>query len=168
MEKNYNKSEIHSDMCQTIGDDVISLRTVGTLYDRFSSGNTDVVEMKRVGRPIDQKLRVLVELELKTDKFLSGRAIGRQLSCDDKTVTSILRNELKMRKINSKWIPHQLTLEQKKTRVLLSRSLLQTLSSLSDDDVLITLDETWIPWSNNFKFMWCVNGENLLSVLRKR
>ena len=165
--KGLSNTSIAEEMINTIGDEALSLRTIGTWVKRFESGDFSVVDKIRSGRPEDNKLKSLVEIEITNDRHLSAREIARRLSCSPTTVTNILRIDLEMRKVNSKWIPHSLNSMQRESRVKLSQEILEILNTLEDTDIVVTLDETWIPWDNNYKFMWLFGGEKPPECVKK-
>ena len=59
-------------------------------------------------------------------------------------VHGILKKQLKVRKINARWIPYLLTDEQKKTRVTSAKTLLKMYQKYSKNafDKIVTGDET--------------------------
>ena len=65
------------------------------------------------------------------------------------TVSRIIHDELKLKKLCARWIPHELTEQNKKQRVRICRDNLDKLKSgqwrLCD---IVTGDETWIHQRN--------------------
>ena len=61
-------------------------------------------------------------------------------------VQAILKEYLKVRKINARWVPHLLTDEQKKTRVTMAIKLLKMYPKYSKKafDNIVTDDETCV------------------------
>ena len=163
----YNDKEIHSVMSEKIAPEIVSLRTITTWTKRFANKEYSVEDRVRSGRPKEDKTRMMVELEIKTDKYLTCREIGRRLSIDHKTVSNILRNELKMKKINHKWIPHELTESQKQIRVVHAQNLQNHLSDSVKQNNTITLDETWVNWSNCYESVWLFENEKVPTNVKR-
>jgi len=71
-----------------------------------------------------------------------AEAVGISL---DRTF-NILKNELGFRKLLTRWVPHSLTLDQKRIRVRLSQQHLERFRKDKKDFVrrFITMDETWV------------------------
>jgi hypothetical protein len=59
---------------------------------------------------------------LEDDPFSSKKAIARELSIHPSTVKRKLTENLGMRKVSFKWIPHKLTDLQKAARVEMSQT----------------------------------------------
>ena len=60
--------------------------------------------------------------------------------------STILRHDLKMRRISARWIPHLLTKEQKLARVRIAKQLLKQFPKYNNRSLanIITGDETWV------------------------
>ena len=156
-----SKEDIYTTICNKVGPTITSLRTVGRWIDRFNSGDYSVINKQKPGRPVDVKNIAMVELEVKNDPFISSREIGRRLSICKDTVTKILRENLKMKKVNCKWIPHLLNDNQKLKRIQIATEMLKQIKeSEYDNTVILTGDETWIRWNNPHRSMWLLEGES--------
>ena len=82
----------------------------------------------------------------KRDVRYTVRDLPRLVYISLARVHGILRKHLKLRKINVRWIPHLLTDEQTRIRVLNAKKLFKMFpkySKLSLND-LVTGDETWV------------------------
>jgi hypothetical protein len=69
-----------------------------------------------------------------------------RLGVSKERVRYILHEELDMKKLCSRWVPHLLTADQKRTRMKISEQCLECLNKNKTDFVrrFITMDETWI------------------------
>jgi len=65
----------------------------------------------------------------------------------------VMIEEIGLRKINFKWIPHRLTEGNKEERVRLSHQLLSYLSTYQHSNI-ITMDETWVYFDNPPTSLW--------------
>ena len=106
--QNKDTQTITEEINSTITPQSISLRTVGTWVERFRNCEFSVCDHEKIGRPIDPKIQVNVEFEIKRDPNQSNREIGRTLGVHHQTVSKILKDDLDMRKVNYKWIPFNL------------------------------------------------------------
>jgi hypothetical protein len=80
----------------------------------FRDGRKNVTDMPRPGRPAVceedvQNLNTLVLL----DQNITVHELGNNVGLAHSTVLHILKKQLQMQKISSKWVPHYLTEQQK-------------------------------------------------------
>jgi histone-lysine N-methyltransferase SETMAR len=82
--------------------------------------------------------------------------IATILSISSTTMTKILLEDLSLRKVNFKWIPHRLSDDQKQERVRLSTELLLFLEARGRRKMtnVFTGDETCIRYDNPRSAMW--------------
>jgi len=117
-------------------------------HKTFREGREDVEDEQRIGRPstshtLDNVVKVKAVLD--SDRRLSVRLIADQVGLPKSIVHEIVTTELQMRKVWANLVPKVLTHEQKESRVLISRELLDRVRG--DPDFLeqvITGDERWI------------------------
>ena len=81
-----------------------------------------------------------------TDARFTTRHIAKCIGISVEAAHTILRRDLKMRRINSRWIPHLVTKEQKLARVRITRQLLKQFPKYNNRSFanIITGDETWV------------------------
>ncbi len=111
-------------------------------------GHEPVTDMARSGRPrtaITRGSVNRVQAELDRDRRISVRKIVENTGFSQGTVHRILRKELKVRQISSKFVPKILTTAQRQTRVDICQ---ENLNRIAADPILlykiITGDETWL------------------------
>ena len=79
------------------------------------------------------------------DRRVSIETISAQFDVSVGTVHRIIRDEMKMRKICSKFVPRVLREDQKERRCHDSREMVELINSdPADLDALVTCDESWI------------------------
>jgi hypothetical protein len=80
------------------------------------------------------------------DPRLSTRQISEQLDLNRQTVLEILSDDLSYRKVCSVWVPHNLTDQNRQSRVSIAQDILQSLNNLGEDvsRLYAVIDETWI------------------------
>ena len=81
-----------------------------------------------------------------TDPSLTKREIADTIGISDERVLYILHEELHMKKLFGKLVPHSLTIQQKLNRKQISQRNLKRFKQNQTDFVrrFITMDETWI------------------------
>jgi hypothetical protein len=90
------------------------------------------------------------------NSYLSGKRIASILSIYQTTVKYVLREDLLLRKVNFKWIPHLRDQNRKSKSVRFSTELLRLRGSKSECQLanVYTGDETWIYYNNPRSSMW--------------
>lgn len=146
-----NEDECLERLDQAFGSKHASRATVHRWYLEFKRGGTSVKDEERDGRPKTgvtiknvEKVREMV----RDDPHVSYQQIQKVLKIGAYTVSKILHDELRMKKVVCRWVPHSLTQFQKEERVRISR---QTLKMLNDGgssliSKIVTGDETYIPF----------------------
>jgi len=114
----------------------------------FSEGRESIEDEPRSGRPSTSKTNNNVEIVgalVRSDRRLTVRMIASELNLNHTTVHLILTEELTMKKLCTKFVPKNLTVEQKDNRKDVCLHLLERIQR--DRNFLknvITGDETWI------------------------
>ena len=108
--------DIHQEVCDIYGDGQMSFSTICRWVAKFQSGQQQLKDAARPGRPVTsttpknvEKIREL----LKTDARLTVRQLSRMTGLSLSRVHLILKKHLKVKKINAQWIPHLLSVDQK-------------------------------------------------------
>lgn len=139
---------IHSELLASIGDTAPSKRTVERWVERFKNENECLQDIQRFGRPITETNTVNIErvrLLVEENPRISIHFIEAETGLSYGTIGRILHHHLNLRKLSSRWVPHELTEIQKKNRVDICRKNLEYLESqkwrLCD---IVTGDESWV------------------------
>lgn len=148
------RTEILSEINQTIGDCAVSKTNVCKWVKRFENKEFDTKTGKRSGRPKKDNLIPQVEHIITSDPFVSSRAIAASLSVHKNTISRILKVDLGMKKVSLHWIPHELSDLQKRQRVEMSHEMLQVLTTVRYHSTILTGDETFLYWKNPRNSMW--------------
>ena len=116
-------------------------------YGRFRDGREDTEDDRRSGRPTecrnDNNIENISQLLLQ-NRHLSLRMLTDEVNIGKDTVRKIVVEDVRKRKICSRFLPHSLTPEQKDRRIAACRDLIATAGS--DPDFfrkIVTGDETW-------------------------
>jgi radical SAM superfamily enzyme with C-terminal helix-hairpin-helix motif len=88
--------------------------------------------------------------------YLSQKKITQTLSLHHDILKRLIKEELKLRRINVKWVSHILAASHKLERVKISRKLFGQFNKLQINDLarIITEDETWTYFGNPRSAMW--------------
>jgi len=129
------------------GDLAPEYRTVAKWAALFKAGREDLADDPRSGRPITTCTRSnieLVRLAIEGNPHATYDEIEEETSISRASVFEIIHGSLKMRKLVSRWIPHELTAKNRKERVDACRENLDKFKDgkwrLCD---VITGDESW-------------------------
>jgi DNA-binding MarR family transcriptional regulator len=119
------------------------MRAVQEWTARFRAGQITVDDESKSGRPAHTDFGDAVLAFLERQPQWSAKEIGRALCSRETTVTRVL-DELNLRYFAAKWIPHELSDEEKAVRVSISGDSLQMFSEFGPRqwDDLTTGDES--------------------------
>ena len=146
--RNLKPPEIHANLVEACGEAAFGLRNVQKWFKRFEEGSRDTNDAARSGRPISATdLDHVQEVEelLLDDRRWTCEELSEKLDISPASVFRILTKDLGMQKVAARWVPHNLTPQQKQERVRISRLLLRR--SRREDEFLeriIAIDETWV------------------------
>jgi histone-lysine N-methyltransferase SETMAR len=146
----------------------LSYETVRNWYSRFRDGYNGFDDQPRSGRPStavsDENINQTRQL-INENPFISYSAIQQSLGVGRLAVETILTQHLHVKKVASKFVPHELTKQQKESRVEFCREMLKKFKNGDSPTVwdIVTGDETWIrqrdPLSVNQRRVWCYGDE---------
>lgn len=139
---------IEKNLKKAIGRKAFSERTIYNWMKKINDGRFDMNE-QRGGDTSDYALRIervdQVRDAMEESRHWSVRSLSLHLNIPIATVHSILTTELKMTKKLGKWVPHDLTEDQKMARVLACKTNLQEYSKHPKRlKKTFSVDETWV------------------------
>ena len=100
---------------QAYGEHGLSRSQVFKWYKAFSEGRESIKDEPRSGRPTlktDNNVEIVGAL-VRSDRRITVRMIASELNLNHATVHQILTEELAMKKLCAKFVPKNLTIEQK-------------------------------------------------------
>lgn len=166
---------IHQELCQAWGEGCASYSMVADWTKRFKEGRQSFDDDERIGRPVtsttDDNIHDVYSL-ITENPHISLRYIAEETDLSYGTVSSIVHEQLNMRKICARWVPHHLTEQDKHHRVSICADNLQKFDSgqwrLCD---VMTEDETWIyhraiPSKQSSK-AWVATGKSPPTLVRR-
>ena len=156
-------NDIHRHLLNVYGDQTVDVNTVRRWVARFSSGDSDVKDMPRSGRPCTA---VTPQNEECLDQLICAnrRITTRELCMEPNIGCNALEAMVAMLeygKVCARWVPRMLTQEHKEHRMQVCQDLLNQYEAEGDSflDRIITGDETWChhykpeskrsPWSGD-------------------
>ena len=131
-------------------------------HKRFKEGRESVMDDKRYGRSKEGRTAELIgQIENFMDKYRRApiETISAQFDVSVGTVHTIIRVELKMRKICAKFIPRMLRENQRERCCHDNREMVELINSDPTVlDALLTCDESWIycydPETKRQRYQW--------------
>lgn len=155
-----------------------SHQTVYRWYREFHRGRASLADEFREGRPktvvVPANIDAVREL-IMLDRHVTYREIKASLNMSSTSVHTILHEHLAVRKLCSRWIPHNLTIPQKKARVDWCKQMLKKFHKGTSKDVykIVTGDESWIyaydPETKQQSTVWVFQDEpSPTKVVRSR
>ena len=139
---------IHQDLIMFGGDKAISYSTVLKSHKCFKNEKMDIEDEPQKCRPVskvtEENIALFRSLIEEDPHSTYDEDIQAVLPLSNRTIQTIIIHEhLRLRKLASQWVPHELTSDQKRKRVKFCEENLQRLqqegSKLGD---IITGDET--------------------------
>ena len=103
----HKAKEAANNICSTMGEDVLSIRTAQHWFNRFKNGNLELDDLPRPGRPLEVDVDHLKQL-IEQDPRLTSQCLAEKLGCSHTAVEKHL-NELDKTWRYRVWIPHQLS-----------------------------------------------------------
>ncbi len=142
---------------------------------RFKEGREDFEDDPRSGRPItahtEDNIELLRQL-IEEDPHSTYNQIEAETGLSQPVIYRILHESLKLRKIVSRWVPHEVTAANRKERVNACRENLAMFNEgkwrLCD---VVTGDESWIYWRHigrkSSLASWVAEGEPPRTVVQR-
>ena len=166
---------IYEELTQALGSDAPSDRTVRRWAQCFHEEKEDVDEDPRSGRPIsvftDENIEH-VQHVIENDPHCTYNNIIAETSLTRGAIERIIHDGLKMRKVTSRWVAHQLNDDQKQETLRICRQNFEKFRNgtwiLCD---VVTGDETWIyqrqiGWKSS-KAAWVSENEPRRTIIRR-
>ena len=144
-----SRQECFDELNSFYSDKAPSLSTVKNWYNEFKRGRHSLHDEFREGRPksvvVPENIDAVLEL-IKQDRHITYREIEASLGISMTSINKILHEHLAVKKICSRWIPHNLTNAQKKERVDWCKEMLKKYAQGASKAVynIYTGDESWI------------------------
>lgn len=142
--------------------------TIIDWYAKFKRGEMSTEDAERSGRPkeavTDENIKKVHKIIL-NDRKVKLQEIADIVKISTERVHHIVHEYLGMRKLCAKWVPRELTFDQKQQRVDDSEQCLEMIKHNKAEFLrrYVTMDETWLhhytPESNRQSAEWTARGE---------
>lgn len=145
-----------------------SKATVYRWYNEFKRGRPTLGDDERSGRPltaVTEENVLAVKNLIQDNRRITYQEIQHILKIGSGSVHEILHSHLRVRRIVSRWVPHNLTDAQKQARVEWCRDMLNKFEAGSSRRVydIVTGDESWIyqydPETKRQSTVWVFQNE---------
>ncbi|XP_015920768.1 histone-lysine N-methyltransferase SETMAR-like [Parasteatoda tepidariorum] len=135
------------------GDDSPALVTVFRWFKEFSRDRNFLQDEEHAGRPpsvvIPDNASAIRKL-LKDGNRCTYQIIQKELNIGSAAILKMIHEELQMKKVVWRWVPHNLTEHQKQEHVRISKETLKLLNDGGNRIIseIVTSDELYIPFFN--------------------
>lgn len=141
--------DIYSELNSIYGHSVVSFMTVCRWAKKFKGGLSVIKDGHRSGRPkssVTDKHVAAVKALVEEDGRYTVKYMANSVGISEGSVHEILSKKLGLKKVCARWVPHLLTKDQKKMRVMCSRKLLKDFKKFDTRTIsnMLTGDETWV------------------------
>ncbi|PNF36332.1 hypothetical protein B7P43_G00518 [Cryptotermes secundus] len=119
--------EIHRQLSETCGDGVMSVKNVRSWVRQFKEGRTSCDNEPKQSRHCTSRSDNMVERVEKVvleDRQLSVENIASKVGISVGSVHTILHEDLRMRKVSSRWVPRMLADDHKAARMAICQAIL--------------------------------------------
>ncbi|CAK9826900.1 Histone-lysine N-methyltransferase SETMAR [Anthophora retusa] len=161
--KGKNAVQAGKKLTDVYGEDVLTVRQCQNWFAKFRSGNFDIEDAPRSGRPVEadkDTIKALVD----ANRRITTREVGERLNLSNSTVYAHLKGLGLTSKLDI-WVPHVLTERNLCRRVDVCDSLLKRHQNDPFLKRIITGDEKWIVYNNvKRKRSWSKKDEPAQSI----
>ncbi|GFR99344.1 transposase [Elysia marginata] len=166
---------IHETLQTVCGDCACSYQTVFRWVKEFNESKESLSDCPRPGRPksrVNEQTIASTKKDIDEDPHISVRELSDTNGLLYGTVHSIITEHLRTKKVCARWIPHLLTVDQKRERVRCAMKLLYMFEPHGPKRLfnIVTGDETWFPFfiipPKRLNRMWVDGQRDRPGVLR--
>ncbi|CAH2002699.1 unnamed protein product [Acanthoscelides obtectus] len=178
LQRQLSQQECLAELLSVFGNEAPHHSTISRWYGEFKHGRVSLSADPRVGAPktaVTQQNFDAVRKLIIEDRHVANREIEVSLKISKTSIQKILHEELGVRKLVSRWIPHLLTDEQKAARVNWCQKTLDRFNSGNSKNVYSFFigDESWVycyePENKRQSAVWVFQGEEKpTKVIRSR
>ena len=144
--KGKNAVQARRKLCEVYGEDVLTERQCQNWFKKFRSGNFDVEDSSRSGRPVEADEDIIKAL-IDSNRRITTREIAQTLHLSNSTVHDHLKRLGFTSKLDT-WIPHNLTERNLCCRLDICDMLLKRQENDPFLKRIVTGDEKWVVYNN--------------------
>lgn len=169
-------SQIHENLQEACGDTALSRSRVFEWARRFSEGRTSIDDDPRSGRPVsktDENHVEQVRKLISEDARITCDSVAEHVDISHATAHHIITSILGLRKLAAKFVPHLLTEEQKRNRVITCAAHIRRYRREGQVFLnrIVAVDETWArcyePELKRQSAQWCGPGDSRPTKMRQ-
>ncbi|CAK6443035.1 unnamed protein product [Pipistrellus nathusii] len=139
-------SEAAKNICSALGQDAVSARKCQRWFEKFREGNFSLDDKSGRGRVSNFDQEAFQALLVQNPQ-ITQQELATTLNCSQKTISNQLRALGKVQKFG-KWVPHELTDNNRNQRVTICSSLLSRQNRLPFLEQIVTGDEKGVLYVN--------------------
>ena len=154
--KGLSARAIHNELIAVLGSEAVAYSTV-TKYLRLRKHPNDFAETVFIESIKEENfIDQAITLALNEEPFASIRQIARKTLLPRSTIFRHLTLSMGFVMKHLRWVPHNLSDDQKQMRVDKSNDLLQLLNSMKHHSWknIVTLDESWFYLTTDYESIW--------------
>ncbi|CAH1996830.1 unnamed protein product [Acanthoscelides obtectus] len=173
-QRQLSQQECLAELLSVFGNEAPHQLTITRWYEEFKRGRVSLSGDPRVGAPktaviqenVDAVRKLIIE-----DRHVTYREIEASLKISKTSIQKILHEELGVRKLVSRWIPHLLTEEQKAAKVNWCQKTLGRFNSRNSKNVysIFSGDESWIycyePENKRQSAVWFIRSRSVSKTM---
>lgn len=162
-------NSIQEKLTETYGSAAYKIGAVTYWIRQIILGRINLHEEPPREKPIDEGITNAVKRMIEQNPFLSARQIAKVLGISPNTVIDRLVNYLEYKNFHTRWVPHHLSMDQKRNRVECAKSMLAILQNEKRTHFsnIITGDESWFLFEYCQSSQWVISKEDLIEKTRK-
>jgi hypothetical protein len=151
--KHLSAVAIHAEINSVLGEGTIGYSTVTRYLRKQSFANASHLVPEEPDLRAADTINNAILQAFDEESFAPLHQIAKRMLIPMSTVWCHLVNKMTYKLKYCKWVPHRLLEAQKQTRVAPSKRLLDLLGSVQHQGwkYLVTLDESWFYFSNQYK-----------------
>ena len=147
-QKKMEAKDIYKEMLPMYGEHCLSSQAVHNWVQKFSEGWTSIEDEHRAGRPVEiatPETLQRVEDIIPAERRVTVDAVATAIGCS-RGQAYMMHEGLGFHKVCSRWVPRQLTPQNKSQKMGLSLQHLQRYQDERDDMLsrIVTGDESWV------------------------
>jgi hypothetical protein len=168
--KNLSVAEIATELQSVYGTDALKDLTVSKCRLRFQDGSDDISDFARCERLCRSDLAAPIQSLLQQFPFISCKVFCRKLKIGQVTCWRVLHDHLHLEKFNLRSVPHSLEADQRRSRVELSRELLQILEQDQQYELehILTGDKSWLFFEYFHYLCWAANPDDVPEIPKQK
>jgi hypothetical protein len=144
-----NPTDIYNAVLEVCGDSVVDRSTVSLWASCFCEGRVGIQDDPRSRRPVaatEDTSVVIVSTLLEEDLHKLCEETVHEANMSTASVFRIMTQTSQKRKFTARWVPHELSKEQKAACKRIAEELLQCYETESEQFLnrIVAIDETWI------------------------